>query len=64
MLHFFRRFIQPGNVACLSALLIAFGVETDNLFIHHCLEIAGAILAFIGFFLLGPQPLRSTQEKP
>lgn len=56
LLHFFRRFLQPGNVACFSAFLIAIGIETDNVYVHHGLEIVGAVLAIIGFFLLGPQP--------
>lgn len=55
MPHFFRRFFMPGNVACMAALLVALGIETDNVYVHHGLEIAGAVLAFIGFFLLGPE---------
>lgn len=60
-ISFFRRFIQPGNTACLAALLIALGVETDNLYVHHGLELLGALIALIGVFLTGRVAVEANQ---
>jgi len=46
-----RRFFDPAHAACLAALLIAIGVEIDSAQISFGLEVAGAVIAIIGFFL-------------
>lgn len=60
MLDWLRRHVQPGNAACIAAFLIAIGIETDVLYVHHTLEVVGAVIAFVGLFLRAkapPQPV-------
>lgn len=44
---------RPGFLPSLAALLIAGGVETDSIYLHHSLEVVGALVAFIGLFVAG-----------
>lgn len=47
---FFEIIRRPGFLPSLAALFIAGGIESDNLYLHHSLEIIGAVIAFIGLF--------------
>lgn len=53
MIERVRRFVSPGNAACVAALLIAVGVEAKEPLVQHILEILGAAIAVIGFFARG-----------
>jgi hypothetical protein len=51
MLDLLRRAANPGNAACVAALLIAIGFEIDEPLLKHAFDILGGLVAILGFFL-------------
>ena len=48
MLERLQQFFTPGTAGSLAALLVALGVETDTLFLHHAFEAFGALIGALG----------------
>lgn len=46
------RFFNSGNAACVAALLVAVGLEVDQVLVKHILDVIAGIVAIIGF--IGP----------
>lgn len=42
--------IHPGNAACIATLLVAVGLEVDQVLLKHILDIIAALVAIAGFF--------------
>jgi hypothetical protein len=46
-----KELLSPAHAGPIAILLVALGVETEQLHVHHALEVAGALLAIVTFIV-------------